>query len=254
MTPSPRRVFGSVSVSLVAAGVACSVLAVAAWFNLPHLPSRSARQSTPTPVTVSPIAGLGLLGLTPEVMAVAGVDAAGATQVVHDLADYLATNGPALAELLRQSTVASRAADRSRLSTTAGQTAATETAAAAVAASSLAQQRTAAMEAAFAAATASLSEAQRATIRRARANKTKWEVPLKYLAAERAEAQWLALRNAVNHVRQAYLAGRTPDPTALSLIASVDAEADTVLADTRATALPTVRQAFEAAVNARSPH
>lgn len=239
-----RRTLGSVSLPILGAG-ALALLGAAAWFNLPTRPVAAVSQR-PQPsmqVTLSPLAGLGALGLTPEVLAVAGVDGSGATRVIHDLSTYLATSGPSLAQALTAANQAERAASRARRGEVALQRPDPSAASIASTAQSAIAARAAAVDAAFSAATASLTPEQIATIRRVQGNKLKWEVPAKYLVADRTDAQWLALRDALSHTRQASDAGRAPASAAVELIAAADAEAAVAAAHMHLAALPAVRQA-----------
>jgi hypothetical protein len=110
--------------------------------------------------------------------------------------------------------------------------------------------RQGAVDAIFNAGTADLSEAEKDTLNRIRANKAQWELPLEYLASERSEPQWVALRDALANERIAIRRDEDPDPAAATLLAQVRAEPAVANASANLTAnLTAITTAWNVAAN-----
>lgn len=170
---------------------------------------------------------LGGAGITPETLAASGVVSNQVADVVSRARAYLGESGGTLQATLsdaRSAKAAHQALER-RVQT--GISTEQDRIAYAAAATTLANAnaaKAAAIESFFLAATAGLAPERVTTLRNLAANRA-WEVPLKYRAvAQRTQAQWVALREALAHVRITEQDGGDPNAEQESLIASADAD------------------------------
>jgi hypothetical protein len=79
--------------------------------------------------------------------------------------------------------------------------------------------RQSALEDWFDAGTASLAAAQVATLKTLRGNR-QWKLEIEFLAADRPQAEWVKLRNALSHERISAKYGEAVDPSVQSYLAS----------------------------------
>jgi hypothetical protein len=100
----------------------------------------------------------------------------------------------------------------------------------------------------FDAGTASLSSDTKATLVLERTSQLAWGLPLQYLVKDRSEADWVALRDALDNERVSAKLGEDPDPADQALLATVRADPAIAAAKTNLdTKLGAVTAAWEAA-------
>jgi hypothetical protein len=191
-------------------------------------------------------------GLDPKALVVAGVSAAQAPTVVSGAADYLVQNqiameqaDHALAEARRAARPLEQKARNAQLSDQ--EQASLQTARAAVAAAE-AQVNTH-VAGVFASAAANLGQDVRASIQSVQRNRGRG-VPLEFTLADRADADWATLRDAVSAREIAHRDGRQTPGGAASIIASASSVASTAAAARLGAGLPALQTAWEQAIRA----
>ena len=76
-----------------------------------------------------------------------------------------------------------------------------------------------------------------------------WSHPVQYKAANRSEADWVHLRDALANVRIANKLGEQPDPEAVELVARAAAHPSVVAARVALNKLPLIQIQWENAIN-----
>jgi hypothetical protein len=191
------------------------------------------------------------VGLDPDALAAAGLTAQQTTTLVAAARTHLDEHFPALRQAQQDYAQARAAHDQLKRLVRAGRAsrqqreqldqAATELA---QAAAQLEQQRQALSQAA----TDHLGSAARVAIATIHAH-NRWSHPVPYRAAARPEPDWVALRDALAHVRIAEQRSQDPEPEVLQLIAQADAHPDVAAAKTNLeNNLQTVTNAWNAAI------
>lgn len=165
-------------------------------------------------------------GLSPDLLAAAGIDSNAVSGIVGHVADTIrAGNGIAAADgTFESASQAYQAALRTLQSGLAGESGPSTLAASKAALASAASARQAAVAAVVTAATADLTQGQRALLSQFAANSGK-DVPAQLRAVSRTSAQWHALRDALARERYCAVSGESLDETASSLLSAARAEA-----------------------------
>ncbi len=204
-------------------------------FFLPPAPSAIVH---PPVLTASEGAALDVMlrraGLDPRALAAAGLSSQAATSVVQAAAAHVAQHGGDLTAADTAFLTAKPAADRLERKVQSGTATQEEIAAypnQRAAANTAAAQRTAALDALFSAATANLTAPARATLGKIRANQG-WQLPIEYLVADRTQAQWVALRDALAGERYCAEYHETLDAGVQTLLAGVRADGAVATATT----------------------
>lgn len=190
-------------------------------------------------------------GLQPENLAAASVSAESTTTVVGNVRTWLSQNASTLSSAdtrLGSAVPAKETLWRkvqsglgSRDDVTALDAAVTELNAA------LAGQ-TSAVSAMFDAGTVSLSSDTKAALVLERTSQLAWGLPMQYLVKSRTQADWVALRDALDNERVSSKLGEDPDQAAQALLATVRADPAIAAAKTNLdTKLGAVTAAWEAA-------
>lgn len=197
-------------------------------------------------------------GINPSRLAAAGVNGTQAASVIVATRQFLVDHGDELAAA--ESALAAASSERDRLLTrvqqgqvqvpegTTYQTARANLLAAceAAKASAVAAQSSfdATVDSLCGAALASLSDSQRGVISTLRRN-SHWNLALQYLATDRSDAEWVALRSALANQRTSQRSGQSLDSGSQARLADADAVAATVTAHQNLDAnLASVRLAF----------
>ena len=173
-------------------------------------------------------------GLSPEVIAAAGVAPSGVATMVTDMTASSAHQTGALA--VADSTYAQAKATHDTLQRIVrrGQATAQEVADLQQAKQDLANAtaaRQAVLDALFDEATSSLTATQKATLSQIRANSA-WKLPTEFLVISRTQAQWVELRDLLQHEKICAKLGWTPDPACVTSLAQLRAQASVAAAKT----------------------
>jgi hypothetical protein len=249
----------AVLVGVVSAGVAAGVVLT----TLPPGPSGGGTSgitgaSKPTkvkkrrvPTSAELRSALSRCGLTPDVLAAAGVSAMATPTLVGNARQYLTDHPDDLSDADTAYFAAQASSDQLMRKVQQGQATSDERAAYVAVQTTLASAkagRDSALEGIKTAASANLSQNQQNGLATIKGN-SQWKVPLKYLAANRTDAQWVALREALANDRQASDQGVDPDATCHQRIVDADAVAATTSAGQNLTNhLADVRMAFNNAM------
>lgn len=193
--------------------------------SAPSLPTSPRPQSAMT-------AGhwLGVLGMESDALAAAGVNAESAGLILEDLQAYMDENGQAFLDAIDARNAAMKLADSDTRMVRAGK--APEADVIARNANTLASataSRDAHWTAALTAASARLTDNQRAGLAAIRANPGR-EVPAAYRLAQRSDAQWVELREALTAERQAAERGEPAPAQTQAVLTAVRAEPATAAA------------------------
>jgi hypothetical protein len=190
-------------------------------------------------------------GLTPRALAAAGIGQGSVLATLQAAADQM--NGAPMAldsadGMYAAARVAADALARKIQSGKATQEEVASYPAAKAAVEAAEAARQSVLDGYFSAATANLTANQRAALTMIRANR-RWGFPDEYLVAERTEAQWIALRDALSNEHQS---AELPDMTseaATQLLATVRGEPSVSFASTSVqTGLPLITNAWNTAV------
>lgn len=230
---NPRAALAAATVATLATFV------VAGTLSSPSLLSTSAALTDDAEETSSMITERGAAaqliaaGLTPDVLAAAGVDGRAARAVLAAAHEYVLQHQTELRAADRLVGEARRAsADRAGQESLATATVA----------------RRDQLDALIHAATAELPPETRAAITTVRRNAGREGIPTKFLAADRSEDQWFRLREDLSHVRQAAKFGTDPDPEVLARVRDAESHSAVVAADL---AINSNRDAISTLFNAR---
>lgn len=167
-------------------------------------------------------------GITPKSLAAAGVTPERVATVIADAREYLAGPGSGLMATLnnaRDTRVSTQRLERRVASGVASSEERTAYSTAAANRESARTGRETALNAFFQAACARLPQSNATTLRNIHSNR-KWELPMQYLAVEpgaRTEAQLVALRDALAHVRICTSAGETPNGDLQGIVTAASA-------------------------------
>ncbi len=231
------------------------VLAIVAAFLSWKITSIEQRHATaamtdllPTPAEV----GTALLrvGLDPQALAAAGVTPGAASGVVADAAEHLTSDAAALA--LADSAFAQARGECDTLRRIIQSGRATPQQLAAYQAAKLQRQQAQAqreelLQQLFDDATAGITNAQRGALATIRGNRD-WGLPVEFLVVDRAEAQWIELRDCLANESIAQEYGEDPDPQAQAFLAEARSNPFVALAGANLqTSLDLVSSAWEQA-------
>jgi hypothetical protein len=217
----------------------------------PLAAAKPGEKKKPPTLDANLVTALYRAGLQPENLAAAGVSAESTTTLVGNVKTWLAQNASTLTSADSRLVSAVPAKEvlwrkvqsglGSHDDVTALDAAVTEYNAA------LAGQAST-VSAMFEAGAASLSSETKAALVLERTSQLAWGLPLQYLVKDRSEADWVALRDALDNERVSLKLGEDPDPTAQALLATVRADPAIAAAKTNLdTKLGAVTAAWEAA-------
>jgi hypothetical protein len=190
-------------------------------------------------------------GLQPEDLAAAGVSAESTTTVVGNVKAWLSQNASTLSNAdsrLGSAVPAKESLWRKVQSGLASHDDVTALDAAVTEFNAALAGQTSAVSAMFDAGTASLSSDTKATLVLERTSQLAWGLPMQYLVKSRTQADWVALRDALDNERVSSKLGEDPDPAAQALLATVRADPAIAAAKTNLdTKLGAVTASWEAA-------
>ncbi len=254
MTPRPApKSFGIGGIlPLAALLLAGSAVTVAALSSFGVFPSFAAAGESLPPTAPELGAALARVGLTAETLTAAGVQEAGAAQAVADARAYLnAERFSALAAAAEDWKSAAEHAERLGKLVRAGQASGPDLSAYTTAKSDLATAaaaRDGLLDDLLEAATASLQAGQTQTLARVHANQANG-LATAYRVTDRAEADAVALRDALANLRTAARVGEDPDSAASQLVTQANGDPDTAAAQSHLESrLTEVQLAFEEAL------
>lgn len=167
-------------------------------------------------------------GITPKCLAAAGVAPERVGAIIADAREYLAGPGSGLLAVLNNARDTRVSAQRLERRVASGVARPEERMAYSTAVANRDSARTgreAALDGFFQAACARLPQSSTTTLRNIHANRN-WELPMQYLAVEpntRTEAEWVALRDALAHVRICSSSGDTPNGDLLGIVTTANA-------------------------------
>ena len=190
-------------------------------------------------------------GLQPEDLAAAGVSAESTTTLVGNVRTWLAQNASTLSNAdsrLGSAVPAKESLWRKVQSGLASHDDVTALDAAMTELNAALTGQASAVSAMFDAGTASLSSDTKATLVLERTSQLAWGLPMQYLVKSRTQADWVALRDALDNERVSQKLGEDPDPAAQALLATVRADPAIAAAKTNLdTKLGAVTASWEAA-------
>jgi hypothetical protein len=230
--------------AVVAATVALGGLVVATVASLPRNATATSSLIKPQPQAVDARPYLGMLGLSAEALAAAGVTPQQAGRVMVNLRAYMNGDGAGLQATIDAWGTANTTADRSRrgVQSSKGRVDELEAANGALATALAAKQS--AINSAFSAAVAELDGAVADTLVRIRTNKGQG-VPVQYLVADRTGPQWRKLRDALSQRGIMLKRGEPLDEFNAAIVSQADGEvAVSTAANLLATNLEGVKQAM----------
>lgn len=201
-----------------------TVLVIVALFISIERPQPALAQTIVTPQSLK----LALIraGLEPNALCAAGVSAQAVTTLVNNAETHLSQNPGALGSA--DSAVAEARVNFDSLEhlIQSGQASPEQVGQFGSSSSALANalaQRQTALNNIFGAATTSLSEDQKSILNTIRSN-SGWEMPVEFRTINRAEIQWVSLREALANERISAASGEDPDPDSQTLLAQLGAE------------------------------
>lgn len=203
--------------------VALTGLAFAAVGTLSGAASRSAAAKKLDPPALGARNYLGVLGLSADALAAAGVNAGQIGTLIDDLQEHLSGDGSGLQSAINAWGAANREADLARRDLLAGKGSTENAATKNTALASALAAKQSAINAAFAAATSQLDPAVIARLETIRANRPQ-DVPTQYLVVDRTGIQWRQLRDALSQKRQRDAVVLALDSDAANTIADADAD------------------------------
>jgi len=190
-------------------------------------------------------------GLQPENLAAAGVSAESTTTIVGNVKTWLSQNASTLASAdsrLGSAVPAKESLWRKVQSGLGSQGDVTALDAAVTEFNAALAGQASTVNAMFDAGTASLSSETKATLVLERTSQLAWSLPMTYLVKDRTQADWVALRDALDNERVSAKLGEDPDQAAQALLATVRADSTIATAKTNLdTKLGAVTAAWEAA-------
>lgn len=208
------------------------------------------RQSVlPTPAEIDLL--IRRTGVTPETLAAAGVAPQSVAAMIADAVNYIVPNFSAIRDAQIGHDQAKKIHDSLARLVPTGRATTQQRAQLDTARTDLANAR-AARDAFFAAIydeiAGNQTQAQALTLATLKAN-SGWSHPVQYKAANRPEADWVDLRDALANIRIASKRGEQPDPAAVQLVAQADANAAVSAARTGLNNLPLIQIQWENAIN-----
>jgi hypothetical protein len=190
-------------------------------------------------------------GLDPKALAAAGVASSSVSSVLSAAASQMNSAPTALSSADDALASARVSVDHLTSQIQSGHGTQDDITALATANSSLAtatSQRQAALDAIFSSATANLTDAQKTALSKIRANRS-WDQPLEFLVVDRAESQWVQVRDALaneriavtlpdslNQTAQSNLSTWRSDPAVAAAKSSLDANLSSVTSSWNSTA------------------
>jgi hypothetical protein len=190
-------------------------------------------------------------GLQPESLAAAGVSAESTTTLVGNVKTWLAQNASMLSAAdtrLGSAVPAKEALWRKVQSGLGSHDDVTSLDAAVTEFNAALAGQASTVSAMFDAGTASLSSQTKATLALERTSQLAWGLPMQYLVKDRSQADWVALRDALDNERVSAKLGEDPDQAMQALLATVRADSAIATAKTSLdTKLGAVTAAWEAA-------
>jgi hypothetical protein len=221
-----KRTFGAVQiVALIATALAAMVAATVA--SMPRSSATSMKRPDPAPPVA--VHYLDVLGLSPDALAAAGLNAEQAAQIKENLDGHFEEMGLGLQGAIDAWGVAYREEDLARRAVQSGKgTVENLTAKSATLATALSNKNSA-INAAAAAALDQIDNAVVEKLARIKANRP-MNVPVQYLVTDRTQEQWRQLRDALSHKKQRDALSRESDADATTVINDANAEAATIAA------------------------
>lgn len=257
-SPSPRRSRRAAALQFTALAAAVIAGTVAGALSFSSAPSSSlppAYSTFPPPAmeVVDPAeleVALRRVGLSPETLAASGLTGQETATLIANARTHLDEHLQALntAEASHFAAEAAHEALKRRVQSglaTQADLANFQTAATSL--SSAGSARTAAYTGLYNAAVEGLGSGKLQMLATLKGNAA-WEVPLQYLADNRSEEQWVALRNALANATIAQRYGESSSPEASQIILSAQAGAGTSAANAGLQSLATIQNAWDAAV------
>ncbi len=232
------------------AGMAAVLFSCSYWVNS-HKLAASPSLHAPSNPTRTARAELAAVGLSPDVLCAAGLTSQQAASVVGNAMAHLAEHGEDLALAIAAHTTAKAEVERLERVTVLGMASQQEAADLAAARQSLVgatSAMTSARAALFDAATQGLSASTKALIQRFHAHRGR-DVHMKYLGADRSEAEWRALREALANVSIAARRNEAVDSVSASIVAAEDSTEETIRASASLLNLEDVRASWRSATS-----
>lgn len=228
MSEQIKKTLGAVRiVALIAVSLAGIVTATFA--SLPRTTAASVKKPDPIPLVARNY--LDVLGLSPDALAAAGLNAGQAAQINANLQEHFDGEGAGLQRVIDTWGAAHRDADMARRAVQSGKGTVDDLTAKNATLATTLSNKTSAINAAFAAALGQTDNAIIEKLARIKANRP-MNVPVQYLLTDRTEEEWRQLRDALSHKKQrdADTPPRESDPDAVAIISNANAEPATVAA------------------------
>lgn len=207
------------------------LIAMIVLMSLGRFPWTSARAlSTPTADDIA--IAMRRCDLTPETLAAAGITANEVAGIIEDVGDELVTALAPLETADDDYATAKLESDRLRRLIQSGQGAEDDVAAYQTALASLQaakSTRQTILEEIFEAAVDSLSSSEQDTLTSMCANAT-WKLPAEFLVTDHIEAQWVDLRECLDHERISADLGEDPDPQLIAALNQFRADPQVIAA------------------------
>ncbi len=247
MSPIARGGVLSVVLPLLAGGTAVTALVL----GLANTTTTTTTSSVRHRLTAAEVrAWLVRAGLDPKALAVANVPAGQIRALVGGAADSIVQNSLAMEQAELALSRGRTSVERLERSVRGGTASADDLRALATARDALAAAQGQVGEfvaGVFTAATAGLSPEARAALQGVKRNRGRG-VPMEFTLADRTDAQWVALRDALSARAIAQREGRQIPDAANALVSAATTPASTAAADRLRTALPAIQAAWEQAV------
>ena len=226
MSARVKNTLGAVRIAAVVA-VAIAGVATATVASLPKSAAIKIKKPEPAPLIASHY--LDVLGLSPDALAAAGLNAEMAAQIKENLQAHLTGNGAGLAAAIDAWGAAHRDADLAHRAVQSSKGTVENMTAKQAALASALSAKNSALNAATAAALDQFDANIVTTLARIKANRP-YNVPVQYLLVDRTDEQWRQLRDALSHRKTREHLGREMDADAVTIIANADAQPATVAA------------------------
>lgn len=236
-----KRTLGAARIAAVVA-VAIAGVATATVASLPKSAAIKVKKAEPAPLIASHY--LDVLGLSPDALTAAGLNAEMAAQIKVNLEAHLSSQGAGLATAIDAWGAAHREADLAQRAVQSSKGTVESMAARRTALASALANKDAAINAATTAALERFDSNIVATLARIKANRPN-NVPVQYLLVDRTDEQWLQLSDALSQKRTREHLHREMDADAAAVIAEADAEPATIAAVAAvSSSLAAIRQAL----------
>lgn len=219
MSERIKKTLGAVQM-LVVIAVAVAGMVTATVVSIPK------RVNVPKTVSPPPLVArnyLDVLGLSPDALAAAGLNASQAGQIKANLEAHFEGNGAGLQAAIDAWGAAYRDADMARRAVQSSKGTVEDLTAKDAALATAATGKQLAINAAVAAALDQIDNAVVDKLARIKANRPQ-NVPVQYLLTDRTEEEWRQLRDALSHKRTREAMSRDVDADATSVINNANAE------------------------------